>query len=204
MQYTAIAVSIILAYLIGSVNTSIILSKLKGTDIRTQGSGNAGATNTLRVMGKKAALLVALLDGLKGVVAILIARFISSLLSVDSDAPSYLSALFVMLGHIYPVYFSFKGGKGIMTTIAVVFMLDWRIGLLLFAGCITIMLISGYVSLGSCIGAVLFPILTFLFHRDDILFIIIAVIIGSLAVFKHRSNISRLVSGTESKLSFKK
>ena len=91
-----------------------------------------------------------------------------------------------------------------MTTIAVVFMLDWRIGLILFAGCITIMLVTRYVSLGSCIGAVLFPVLTALFNREDTLFIIVAVIIGALAVFKHRSNIARLVKGTESKLSFKK
>lgn len=204
MNIFVIIFASVLAYLIGSVNTAIILSRLNGSDIRTQGSGNAGATNTLRVMGKKAAVLVALFDGLKGVIAILISRYLSYAFGVDDRAPIYMSALFVMLGHIYPVYFSFKGGKGIMTTIAVVFMLDWRIGLILFFGCIAIMLISGYVSLGSCIGAVLFPALVIIFHTGDALFIAVSVIIGALAVFKHRSNISRLVNGCESKLSFKK
>ncbi len=204
MNIFVIIFASVLAYLIGSVNTAIILSRLKGSDIRTQGSGNAGATNTLRVMGKKAAVLVALFDGLKGVIAVLTARYLSYAFGVDGRAPVYLSALFVMLGHIYPLYFSFKGGKGIMTTIAVVFMLDWRIGLILFTLCIAIMLISGYVSLGSCIGAVLFPVLVIIFHRGDALFIAVSAVIGALALFKHRSNISRLAKGCESKLSFKK
>jgi len=203
MEISLIIICSLIAYLIGSVNTAIILSKLKGEDIRTKGSGNAGATNTLRVMGKKAALLVALFDGIKGVIAILIARIIVKVFGGVSVAPVYLSALFVMIGHIYPLYFGFKGGKGIMTTIAVVFMLDWRIGLILFGVCIFIMLASGYVSLGSCIGALMFPCLVAAFHWGDILFIIVSALIGALAIYKHSSNISRLISGTESKLNFK-
>ena len=109
-----------------------------------------------------------------------------------------------MLGHIYPLYFGFKGGKGIMTTIAVVFMLDWRIGLILFVLCIAIMLITKYVSLGSCIGAALFPVLVAIFHAGDAFFVVISVLIGALAIFKHRSNILRLFKGTESKLNFSK
>ncbi len=204
MKVTAVIISSIVAYLLGSVNTAIILSALKGKDIRKEGSGNAGATNTLRVMGKKAAALVALFDGLKGVVAVLIARLVCSLLGQGAPDAYYFSALFVMLGHVYPLYFSFKGGKGVMTTIAVIFMLDWRIGLILFAVCIAIMLISRYVSLGSCIGAAMFPVLVAIFHTEDTLFIVIAVLIGALAVFKHRTNIVRLIKGTESKLNFNK
>lgn len=204
MEILVIVICSVAAYLIGSINTAIILSKLKGQDIRTQGSGNAGATNTLRVMGKKAALLVALFDGLKGIVAVLAAHVIIRIFGVDSNDAVYLSALFVMLGHIYPLYFGFKGGKGIMTTIAVIFMLDWRIGLILFFVCIAIMLVSRYVSLGSCIGSFLFPVLVTVLHGGETLFIVVSVIIGSLAIFKHRSNIGRLISGTESRLSFNK
>ena len=91
-----------------------------------------------------------------------------------------------------------------MTTIAVIFMLDWRIGLILFAVCIAIMLISRYVSLGSCVGAAMFPVLVAIFHTEDTLFIVIAALIGALAVFKHRTNIVRLIKGTESKLNFSK
>ncbi len=204
MKITAVIISSIIAYLLGSINTAIILSALKGKDIRKEGSGNAGATNTLRVMGKKAAALVALFDGLKGVVAVLIARLVCSLMGEGAPDAYYFSALFVMLGHVYPLYFSFKGGKGVMTTIAVIFMLDWRIGLILFGVCIAIMLISRYVSLGSCIGAAMFPVLVAIFHTADTLFIVIAVLIGALAVFKHRTNIVRLIKGTESKLNFSK
>lgn len=204
MRIVAIIISAILAYLLGSVNTAIILSSLKGKDIRKEGSGNAGATNTLRVMGKKAAALVALFDGLKGVAAVLVARLVCYLIGDGAPLAIYFSALFVMLGHVYPLYFSFKGGKGVMTTIAVIFMLDWRLGLILFVVCIAIMLISSYVSLGSCIGAVMFPVLVAIFHTDDIAFIITAVLIGALAVFKHRSNLVRLANGSESKLNFNK
>lgn len=204
MKVTAVIISSIIAYLLGSINTSIILSVLKGKDIRKEGSGNAGATNTLRVMGKKAAALVAFFDGLKGVVALLLSRLVCFLMGEGAPEAYYFSALFVMLGHVYPLYFSFRGGKGVMTVIAVIFMLDWRIGIILFTVCIAIMFISRYVSLGSCIGAAMFPVLVAVFHKDDTLFIVISVLIGALAVFKHRTNIVRLIRGTESKVSFSK
>lgn len=207
MNYFIIGLCALVAYFLGSINTSIILSGFKGKDIRKEGSGNAGATNTLRVMGKKAAVFVVIFDGLKGVVAILAARLICNVASLDdvsSNAGEYFAALFVMLGHVYPVYFGFKGGKGVMTTIAVILMLDWRIGLGLLVCCIAIMLITRYVSLGSCLGALAFPILVAAFHTEDVLFIAIASLIGLLAIFKHRTNIVRLFKGTESKLSFKK
>lgn len=204
MQLISVIVSAVIAYLLGSVNTAIIISALSGKDIRKEGSGNAGATNTLRVMGKKAAAMVALFDGLKGVLAILAARMVSVLFGADSNAPVCFSALAVMLGHVYPVYFGFKGGKGIMTTTAVMFMLDWRIGLTVFVICITVMLTTKYVSLGSCIGAVLFPVLIIIFHWGNFVLAAVSVAIGALALFKHRSNIQRLLNGTESKLNFKK
>ncbi len=204
MKILAVILCSVIAYLLGSINTAIILSALKGKDIRKEGSGNAGATNTLRVMGKKAAALVALFDGLKGVVAVLVARLVCALLGDGAPVAYYFAALSVMLGHVYPLYFSFKGGKGVMTTIAVIFMLDWRIGLVLFAVCIAIMLSTRYVSLGSCIGAGMFPILVAVFHWGDVAFLVISFLIGALTVYKHRTNIERLVNGTESKLNFSK
>lgn len=207
MNYFVIALCMVIAYLLGSINTSIILSSFQGKDIRKEGSGNAGATNTLRVMGKKAAVFVVIFDGLKGVLAVLAAHLVCHFMPVEefyANAAVYLSALGVMLGHIYPLYFGFKGGKGVMTTIAVILMLDWRIGLILLVGCVAIMLITKYVSLGSCIGAALFPVFVAIFHKGDIMFLVVAILIGALAIFKHRSNIKRLATGTESKLSFKK
>ena len=204
MELFSYIITGVIAYLLGSINTAIIISALSGKDIRKEGSGNAGATNTLRVMGKKAAALVALFDALKGVFAVIIARVVSSIAGIDANIPVCISALLVVLGHIYPVYFGFKGGKGIMTSIAVVFMLDWRMGLILFVICIAIMIITKYVSLGSCIGAVMFPVLTAIFHTENTVLIIVSVIIALLAVVKHRTNIARLIKGTESKLNFKK
>ncbi len=207
MNYFVIALCMVIAYLLGSINTSIILSSFQGKDIRKEGSGNAGATNTLRVMGKKAAVFVVIFDGLKGVLAVLAAHLVCRFVPAEqfyADAAVYLSALGVMLGHIYPLYFGFKGGKGVMTTIAVILMLDPCIGLILLVGCVAIMLITKYVSLGSCIGAALFPVFVAIFHKGDIVFLVVAILIGALAIFKHRSNIKRLATGTESKLSFKK
>ena len=196
-----------IAYFLGSINTSIIVSKLMGkADIRTQGSGNAGATNTLRVLGKGAALVVVIGDFLKGAVAVLLARFAFEFFGVTGDIniPQYFAALFVIVGHIYPVFFGFRGGKGIMTSIATVFMLDWEIAVILLLIFITIFLVSRYVSLGSCISSVMYPVLVYMFHAQDTYFMATAVVCAILAVYKHRSNIQRLIRGTESKTYFKK
>ena len=195
-----------LAYLLGSLNTSILVSKIMGRDVRSEGSGNAGATNTLRVLGKKAAIIVVIGDGLKGVLAVLIARLIISFANVTGDAalPTYVAGLCAVLGHNFPLYFNFKGGKGIMTSAAVIFMLDWKIGLIVFVCAILIMAISKYVSLGSCIACLIFPATVIMFHGDKPYFIALSFIMGALALYMHRTNIVRLFKGTESKLNFKK
>lgn len=198
----ACVVCAVVSYLIGSLNTAVLLSYVLGKDVRSQGSGNAGATNTLRVFGKGAAAIVVAGDALKGVLAVLIARLISNLLSAG-DVPIYLAGLCVVLGHNFPVYFGFKGGKGIMTSAAVIFVLDWRIGLAVLVFAIAIMAISRYVSLGSCCAAVAFPMFTAVLHPDGVYFICLAILMGALALFMHRTNIVRLIRGTESKLSFK-
>ena len=195
------------AYLLGSINSAIIISKLFGKkDIRDYGSKNAGATNTLRVMGKGAAVFVVIFDALKGVAAVLFAKYAPEIFAIDDPnaTAEYLAALFVVLGHIFPVYFGFKGGKGIMTSIAVIFVLDLEIGVILLVTCVVIILLTKYVSLGSCIGAVMFPVLVYMFHEENGLFVFVSLVIAALALIMHRNNIVRLVRGTESRLSFKK
>lgn len=191
----AIILSAIIAYLLGSINTSILISKsLGGSDIRQHGSGNAGATNTLRVLGKKAAAFVVIGDGLKGVLAVLFARIIS-----DGNAAEYVAAVFVVLGHVFPLYFGFKGGKGIMTSIAVVFTLSPAIGGILTLVFAVMVLCFNYISLASVVGAICFPVLVLFFERGDLLYFVCALIIAIIAVAKHRTNISRLIKGTENK-----
>lgn len=206
MYIALIAFCICIAYLLGSINTSIIISKILGNDIRNSGSGNAGATNTLRTFGKGAAIIVVIFDGLKGIAAVLFAKYAPEIFKVSDPEMTamYLAGLFAVIGHVFPVYFGFKGGKGIMTAISVVFVLDWEIGLILLITCLALMLLTRYVSFGSCVGAALFPILVLMFHEGNLVFIIVSVAIGALALVKHRTNIQRLMNGTESKLNFKK
>ena len=204
----AFLISAVLGYFIGSVNSSIVLSKLKNNDIRQHGSGNAGATNTLRVMGKTAAVLVSLGDALKAVVSILLAWLAAYLLKQGPDIIAYckyMAALFTVLGHNFPVFFGFKGGKGILTSVAVMFMLDWRIALIvLFVGVMLIVL-TRYVSLGSIAGCVLYPLFALAFYSGEPLLykkmqIVLAVILGILGIWRHKKNIQKLLKGTESKI----
>lgn len=196
-----------IAYLLGSINTSIIVSKIMGkADIRKSGSGNAGATNTLRVLGKGAAIAVVIGDILKGVMAILIAKFAYQYFNISGDEmlAQYFAALFVILGHIYPLYFGFKGGKGIMTGATTVFMLDWEIGVIVLLVFVAVFVATRYVSLGSCISSIMYPILVYMFHSDDTYFMALSVIVAIVSVYKHKSNIVRLIKGTESKTYFGK
>lgn len=188
------------AYLIGSVNFSIILSKLiAGKDIRESGSGNAGATNMLRTYGKKMGALTLLLDVLKGVVTVWLVKELS-----DSITFAYFAGLFVILGHNFPVYFGFKGGKGVATSLGVVFVLDWKTGLIVAVIAILIMALTRYVSLGSICGGALFIIIEFVkaLITCDIsaVRLICTVLIGGLLIVRHHANIKRLLNGTENKL----
>lgn len=195
-------ITLLIGYLIGSINSSIIIGKiLTGKDIRDFGSGNAGATNALRILGKKAGILTFVFDALKTLVAILICQ---SIFKESREMAIYLSGIGTVLGHNYPLWFKFKGGKGIVVSVVTIFFADWRIGLLIFIVSLSIMIISKYVSLGSVLGSILLIILAFIFKRDNIPYITYALIISSLAIFRHRANIARLINGTENKLNFLK
>lgn len=194
----AFIICAVAGYLLGSINASIILSHLKGTDIRKYGSGNAGATNTLRTFGKGAAVVVLLVDVLKGVAAVLIARY------VFPDAPvcQYICGFGAILGHNFPLYFGFKGGKGVLTSVAVLTALNWWVGLIALVVALVIMAITKYVSLGSMLGAITAPIIAF--FLKDIYFIVFTVCAAGLIVIRHKDNIVRLVNGNERKLGEKK
>lgn len=189
------------AYLIGSINSAIIVSKIMlHDDIRKYGSGNAGATNALRTLGKKGAIPVVIGDLLKAVIAILFAKIICS----DSSLAVYIAGIGVVLGHNFPIYFGFRGGKGILVSLVAILFADPKIGLISAVSAILIMAITKYVSLGSISGAVIFLVLGLTFRFGDVYFCIFAAIISLLAIIRHKTNIQRLLNGTESKLFVKK
>lgn len=199
---------LIIGYLLGSLNTSIIVSKFYGTDIRKHGSGNAGMTNTLRTLGKTAAVLVIVGDILKGVISYLIGNIILNTVSSSASLSfigigGMLGGIAAIAGHNWPIYFGFKGGKGILTSFSVVMMMDWKLGLILLAIFIVIVALTRYVSLGSIIACLVFPIGAYI-KGNGIVFTIFAAILAILAIARHSANIKRLLSGTETKIGAKK
>lgn len=207
---TYIVVAII-AYLIGSVNFSIIISKkMAGFDVREKGSGNAGTTNMLRSVGKKAAALTLLCDVLKGVVAILIAILAGKVIqNLDKALLVQLAGIAVVLGHTFPIFFQFKGGKGVATALGVLLMVNWKIGLICLVFALLLMALSRMVSLGSVGAAILYPVLVMFIHTNYTVsagsnYLVFSIILAVLVLFNHRANIKRLLEGKENKISFKK
>ncbi len=198
MLYIQLALAAIAGYLFGSLNTSLIVGKFYSVDVRKHGSGNAGMTNTLRTLGKKAALFVILGDVAKGLLAYLAGYYI-----YGGQIGGLLGGTACILGHIWPVFFGFMGGKGVLTAFAVLLMFDWSIALGLLLIFIIILLLTRYVSLGSVIAAFLFPAAAAVLGRD-IQTLVFSGIIAILIIIKHHKNIKRLLNGTESKFSLKK
>lgn len=198
MMFIQSVLAAITGYLLGSLNSSLIVGKFYSVDVRKHGSGNAGTTNTLRTLGKKAALFVLLGDVAKGILA-----YIAGYCIYGGQLGGMLAGTASILGHIWPVFFGFKGGKGVLTTLAVLLLIDWPIALGLLGVFIIILLITRYVSLGSIIAASLFPLAAIILGRDGET-IIFSGLIAMLIVVKHHTNIKRLLDGTESKFSFKK
>ena len=201
----------IIAYLLGSISFSVIISKkMAGFDVRKKGSGNAGTTNVLRTVGKKASIITLICDILKGVVAILVA-YVAGLImkdSVDKALLIQLAGIAVILGHTFPIFFGFKGGKGIATALGVLMMTNWNIGLICLVFALVLMILTRMVSLGSIAAAVLFPVLIiFMPHTAYLVdgnYIIYSILLAILVVFNHRANVKRLLTGTENKIDFKK
>ena len=198
----------IVAYLIGSINFSVILSKkMAGFDVREKGSGNAGTTNMLRSVGKKAAAITLICDILKGVVAILIAMLAGKVLAnSNSSLLVQIAGISVILGHTFPIFFKFKGGKGVATSLGVLIMSNWQIGLICLVFALILIILTKMVSVGSIAAAILYPVLTLFIPQNYIVpgnYIIYSVILAVLIVFNHRENVKRLLSGTENRISLK-
>ena len=219
--------TIVIAYLLGSISFSILFTRVFAArkDIRSMGSGNAGATNVLRSVGKLPALCTFVGDFGKGALAITIGKLIFEYFTPFAVTPyttmqygAYLAGLFCLIGHIYPCYFGFRGGKGVLTAAAMMLLIDWRVFLIEAAIFALIFLFSHIVSLGSIVAATVYPLTTFLvtFFLDyrqaqglaasdiNLHYVVIATVItlltGALVVYKHKENIKRLKAGTEKKI----
>lgn len=205
----------IIAYLIGSVNFSILISKkVAGFDVREKGSGNAGTTNMLRSVGKGAAAVTLILDILKGIIAIWIAigygNIVSKLadIQIDNRICVQLAGIFVIIGHTFPIYFGFKGGKGVATALGILITTNYQIGLICLVFALILIVITKMVSAGSLTAAVLLPVLALFLEKTNYIvpgnYFIYTIIIALIIIFNHRENIKRLLNGTENKISFKK
>ena len=204
----------IIAYLIGSINFSVLLSKkMAGFDVREKGSGNAGTTNRLRSVGKKAAAITLICDILKGVISIVIAIIVGNIAkNLDRELLLQIAGIAVVLGHTFPIFFGFKGGKGVATSLGVLLISNWQIGLICLVFAVVLMALTRMVSLGSCAAAVLFPVLTLFINqhytvltdgKSGRVYFVYSVILAIIVLYNHRSNIKRILNGTENKLSFK-
>ena len=187
-------VFIVIAYLLGSISTSTILGRIAGVDIKKEGSGNAGTTNALRVLGKKAALITLAADICKGVVAVLLG-------SISGPLCAYFCAAAVFVGHIWPVFFGFKGGKGVATAFGAILAVNWKVALIALAIAVILTVVTKRMSVGSIFAALGMAAMTFVFEKP---FWPFAVAIAAVIIIKHRSNIKRLFKGEEPPVSFKK
>ena len=191
--------SIVLPYLLGSVNSGIVLSRLfYHEDIRTYGSGNAGATNMLRTYGKKMGIMTFVCDFVKGMLGVLIGRMMFGLLG------SYIGGLFCVLGHIFPCYYKFRGGKGVATSAGMVLMTNWKVLLVLAVIFALIVYMTKYISFGSIMVYLLYPLMLskLKMPTDPSIAVVVAFVITVLGVVMHRKNLKRIFDGTESKVSF--
>ena len=205
----AIIIVAVISYLIGSINFAVFLSKkMAGFDVRTKGSGNAGSTNMLRSVGKKAAALTLVFDILKGVIAIFIAWLIGKIPDLDASVLVQIAGIFSIIGHTFPIFYGFKGGKGVATSLGVLLVTNWNIGLVCLLFALFLMAVTRWVSLGSIAAAVLFPILVIFMPSTAYIaegnYIAFSIILALIVIFNHRENVKRLLQGKENKLSFKK
>lgn len=195
----------VLAYFLGCFNGAVVVSRyILRDDVRNHGSGNAGLTNFYRTFGGPLTLVVILSDAVKAVVAVLFAMWIAGSISPELITLSkYWAGLFCLLGHMFPVTFQFRGGKGILSGGTIALMMDWRVALVVWGGFLILAIATRYVSLGSCWAGLSFPFVTWFVYQDELI-TVLAVIIGGLILWKHRGNMVRIVQGTESKFALHK
>lgn len=195
----------IISYCLGSISFSVIFSKkMAGFDVREKGSGNAGSTNVLRTVGKKAAALTLICDILKGIVAVLLAYAFSHIVEDANGALMVqIAGIMVVIGHTFPVFFKFKGGKGVATSLGIIILINYQIGLICLIFALLVMFLTKTVSIGSIMAAILFPVLTLLLHENYLIegnYIIFGILLALIVIYNHRSNIKRIMNGEENKL----
>ncbi len=200
--WSAVIIAIIASYLFGCFNGAIVISKyVLHNDVRKHGSGNAGITNFYRTFGGPLTFLVLLCDVLKMVGGVLLARFLLAPFGLYLEA-TYIAGLFVVLGHTFPVFFSFRGGKGILSGGTLTVMIDWRVALIAIGIFLITVILTRWVSLGSIFATISFPIAVSCFLHPGTLESTISFLISAMIIFMHRENIKRLIRGEENRFSF--
>lgn len=225
LYWWRLIIAVVAAYLIGSINTSIIVTKfVMHEDIRTMGSGNAGFTNVLRCAGKAPAVITFIGDFLKGIIAVGIAYLLMLDVSGDGAAVfrsyiAYITGLFVVIGHMFPLYYKFKGGKGVVTTAAVMLMTDWRVLIVALIIFFIVFLSTKIISKCALLNAAMYPVVTLILKLLDcngilsaisplnnppvsfiVLSTVVTLITAVLVIVKHKDNIKRILDGTEKKI----
>lgn len=217
---SAIIISILVGYLLGSISNGVLIGKIfYGVDVRQKGSGNSGGTNTGRVLGKKAGISTIILDALKTMISMWLILFIyriptiKDLIRIDPSYLSFIAGFSCCIGHTYPIFFNFKGGKSVACLAGICLATNWIISIIGLAIFMIVLLISKYVSLSSCIAAISVAIMSFIpficqygtifnINEYNIIFSIFYSLVALLLIFRHKENISRLIKGTESKITW--
>lgn len=196
IAFIALIFCAVIAYLLGSLNFAVIISKLfYHDDVRKYGSGNAGATNMVRTFGRASGIATFICDGAKAAVAVIGSMFLMG------EGGAYVAALFAILGHIFPVYYKFRGGKGVVVSAISILCLNPMVFLILVLLFVSIVGVSKYISLGSVICAFFYPMLLNAFNSDKgFIATVVSVMIAVIVIFMHRENIKRLMSRTENKI----
>ena len=199
MRTLYLILTAIIAYALGSINGAIIAGRFVfHKDVRKYGSGNAGLTNYYRNFGTPGIVILVLIDVLKAVAAVLIGGALLNKAGVR-EVGMLFAGFCLILGHMFPAYYQFRGGKGVLSGVTMAFLVDWRVGLCCFLTFLILLLFTRYVSLGSVVGSALFPVYLWIFGHDK-LCIILGLLCALLIVIKHAENIVRLIGGTERRL----
>jgi acyl phosphate:glycerol-3-phosphate acyltransferase len=200
-----LGVKLLLAYLLGTVLGSLVLGRLRGVDIRSMGSGNAGATNALRTQGKLFGLLVLIIDIAKGMLAVWwLPGAMLPLIAIDPELSrqwlTVACGFAVIVGHVYPVWFDFRGGKGAATVVGVVAAMDFRLLIPLLLSWFVVLLLSGYVGLATMLSTVVLAAAVYIFEPHDVPLIVFCLAVAAFVIYTHRSNIARMRAGKENRV----
>jgi len=199
MIYLRYAIIVVVAYLLGNISTGVIVSRLVAhKDIRSSGSGNAGATNMLRTYGWLPSVLTLAGDCLKAVIATLFGKL------VGGEYGMLMGGVAVVVGHNWPVFYGFKGGKGIAASLGLILVTSPLIAVILAAEQVAVVALTRYMSVASILSALLYPVLTWVFYPHDLPRLVASLVVGALALFSHRANIARLIQRNENRLDFGK